>query len=36
MESLIQNNINGHDEEIRELRMALKGTKEIRMHKNTR
>jgi transposase len=33
MGSLIQNNINGHDEEIRELRMALKRTKEIRMHK---
>ena len=33
MGSLIENNINQHDEEIKTLRMALKGTKDIRMHK---
>lgn len=29
----MQNNINGHDEEIKELGMALKRNKDIRMHK---
>jgi hypothetical protein len=30
---LVLNDVNGHDEEIEELRKALKKTKDIRMHK---
>lgn len=33
METIILNSISGHDEEIKELRAALKQTKNVRMHK---